>query len=45
VDGWVDGWMEVKVLLRIAYSTQKIFEFSEYLIDNLVWLDINKATI
>jgi hypothetical protein len=23
MDGWVDGWMEVKAVLRIAYSNQK----------------------
>jgi hypothetical protein len=23
LDGWVDGWMEVKAVLRIAYSNQK----------------------
>jgi hypothetical protein len=23
VPGWVDGWMEVKAVLRIAYSNQK----------------------
>jgi hypothetical protein len=23
VDGWVDRWMEVKAVLRIAYSNQK----------------------
>jgi hypothetical protein len=23
VDEWVDGWMEVKAVLRIAYSNQK----------------------
>jgi hypothetical protein len=22
--GWVDGWMEVKAVLRIAYSNQKL---------------------
>jgi hypothetical protein len=22
--GWMDGWMEVKYVLRIAYSNQKI---------------------
>ena len=22
VDGWVDGWMDIKVMLRIAYSNQ-----------------------
>ena len=24
MDGWVDGWMEVKAGLRIAYSNQQI---------------------
>jgi hypothetical protein len=24
VPGWVDGWMEVKAVLRIAYSNQKL---------------------
>jgi hypothetical protein len=23
MDGWVDGWMEVKAVLRIAYSIQQ----------------------
>jgi hypothetical protein len=23
MDGWVGGWMEVKAVLRIAYSNQK----------------------
>jgi hypothetical protein len=23
VDGWMGGWMEVKAVLRIAYSNQK----------------------
>jgi hypothetical protein len=23
MDGWMDGWMEVKAVLRIAYSNQK----------------------
>jgi hypothetical protein len=23
LDGWMDGWMEVKALLRIAYSNKK----------------------
>jgi hypothetical protein len=22
--GWMDGWMEVKAVLRIAYSNQKL---------------------
>jgi hypothetical protein len=25
LDGWVGGWMEVKAILRIAYSNQKFF--------------------
>jgi hypothetical protein len=25
VGGWVDGWMEVKAILSIAYSNQKLF--------------------
>jgi hypothetical protein len=24
VGGWVDGWVEVKAVLRIAYSNQKL---------------------
>ena len=24
VPGWVDGWMEVKAILRIAYSNQQL---------------------
>jgi hypothetical protein len=24
MDGWMDGWMEVKAVLRIAYSNQKV---------------------
>jgi hypothetical protein len=24
MDGWVGGWMEVKAVLSIAYSNQKI---------------------
>jgi hypothetical protein len=28
VDGWVDEWMEVKAVLRIAYSNQKLTQKS-----------------
>jgi hypothetical protein len=24
MDGWMDGWVEVKAVLRIAYSNQKL---------------------
>ena len=27
--GWVDGWMRVKAVLRIAYSHQNVLYFSE----------------
>jgi hypothetical protein len=25
LDGWVGGWVEVKAVLRIAYSNQQIY--------------------
>jgi hypothetical protein len=25
MDGWVGGWVDVKAVLRIAYSNQKMF--------------------
>jgi hypothetical protein len=30
VGGWMGGWVEVKAVLRIAYSNQKIFFSSIY---------------
>jgi hypothetical protein len=29
-DGWMDGWVEVKAVLRIAYSNKKISHTPEY---------------
>jgi hypothetical protein len=31
LDGWVDGWMEVKAVLRIAYSNQKLKRLTPWL--------------
>jgi hypothetical protein len=28
--GWMGGWMEVKAVLRIAYSNQKVVYLSVY---------------
>ena len=28
--GWMDGWMEVKAGLRIAYSNQKLMQFKKH---------------
>jgi hypothetical protein len=30
LDGWVDGWVGVKAVLRIAYSNQKTIYGSVY---------------
>jgi hypothetical protein len=37
-DGWVDGWVGVKAVLRIAYNNQKLkyyvqFQFKSHFID------------
>jgi hypothetical protein len=32
MDGWMDGWMEVKAILRIAYSNKKSKHNSKYYI-------------
>jgi hypothetical protein len=33
MDGWMGGWMEVKAVLRIAYSKQKMNIYSKLIKD------------